>query len=126
MPRFANLAGRVADYSRVRRNSVQYDTAGANLGTFADFDVAEDFCPGADHYAAAHLRVAVTAFLSSTAQGHTLENGYVITYFGSFANDNAGCMIEHDAAAYPAGRVDIDGQAFVDACLDKMANNRSP
>src|SRR5690554_69437 len=109
--RLADRARRIADHRRVRLNRMQHNAAGADLRAFAYLDVAKDLRPGADHHATADLRVAVAAFLAGTAQGHALENRNVVAHHGGLANDDTGAVVQHDAAADPAGRVDVYRQA---------------
>ena len=52
--------GRYARNRGARRDIFQYHAARADLGAFANFDVAEDLGTGADQYALAHLGVTIT------------------------------------------------------------------
>src|SRR3546814_7063400 len=82
--RRADLTSRIANHRGMRRNGMQHDAAGANLGSFANLDVPENLRSSADHHAAAHLRVAVAAFLARTAQGNALPDRDVIAQHSGF------------------------------------------
>src|SRR5690606_17424608 len=104
---------------RMRLNRMQHDASRTNLRAFTDLDIAEDLRAYADHHPAVHLGMTIAAFLAGAAKRHGLQDGHIITYEGRFADDDARAMVEHDAAADPAGGVDIDGQTFVAARLDE-------
>ena len=64
-----------------------------------DFDIAEDLGAGADHHAAADLRMAVAVFLAGAAERHVLQDRDVVLDHRRLADHEAGGVIEEDAAA---------------------------
>src|SRR5580692_5118200 len=102
------LVGASADEARghsrsstLGRDPFQYDTAGSDLGTRANLDVAENSSPGSDHNAFANFRVAIAHILAGSAQRNTLKHGDSVLDNGSLADDDAGAVINHDSRAEP-------------------------
>ena len=62
--------GRYARNRGTRRDIFQDHAARADLGAFANFDIAEDLGTGADQHALAYLGVTITRLFARTAQGH--------------------------------------------------------
>ena len=73
----------------------------------ADLDIAEDLGAGADQHAVADLRMAVAALLAGAAERHVLEDRDVVLDHRGLADDEAGGMVEEDAAAHRHGRIDV-------------------
>src|SRR4029450_10478684 len=83
------------------------DRAGSNARAMANFDIAENLCAGADHYAAADFRVAVLLLLSRTAQRHIVQERHVVLNDRGFTHHNACSVIEEYAAVNFRRRIDI-------------------
>ena len=66
-----------------------------------------DFCTlQSDHHAFMDFRVAVAAGFAGTAEGNGLQDRDIVFHHRRFADDNAGCVVKHNAAAdfwWPGG-----------------------
>jgi hypothetical protein len=93
------------------------DAACANFGTFADFDVPEDFGSRADQDSAAHFGVSVTALFACATESDGMEDGDIVFNDGSFTDDEACGMVEEQALAKCCCRVDVHSKSFRDETL---------
>lgn len=105
----ANAGGDAGD-GDVRGDILEDDTAGADLASLADGDIAEDFGTGTDEDAGADLGMAIAAGFPGTAEGNFMEEGDIVFDDGGFTDDDAGGVVEEDAGADAGGGVDIDGE----------------
>src|ERR1700724_133721 len=67
-PGLADDPGRHAGDGDIIGHGFYDNRAGGNPGTVPDLDVAQDFCAGADHYAATNFRVPVAELLAGAAE----------------------------------------------------------
>src|SRR5690242_14322914 len=111
--------GRHAGHSRMRRDRLCNHAARGHLRTLADFDVAENLRTGADHDPASDLGMPIADFLAGTPERHRLQHRHVVLDHAGLAYDNAGRMIDENAAAYTRGRMDVDCENFGDATLQE-------
>src|SRR3569833_1983132 len=72
-----------------------------------DLDVAKELRAGADHHAAPDLRVTVLFLLAGAAERHTVQDRHIVVDRRGFADDQAGRMIEEDAAANARIWIDV-------------------
>lgn len=85
----------------------QHDTAGANLGSFADPDVADDGRPCTDQDTVFHLRVTVSRDLARAAERHLVQHRDIVAKHSGLTDHNSRRVIEQDAFPNPGTRVDI-------------------
>src|SRR5262245_21504658 len=97
-----------ADRCRVRRDVLQDDRPGANAGSLANRDRAQD--RGADAKDGIRLdrRVAFTTLLARTAEGDTLVHGHVVADGGSLTDDDAHAMVDEDPFADSGAGMNLD------------------
>ncbi len=73
----------------VGRNGLHHDAAGGDLAIGADLDIAENLGAGADHDAAADLRMPVAASLPVPPSVTFLQDGDLVFDDRRFADDDA-------------------------------------
>ena len=99
------LAGTPATVVFVRHR-LEHHRAGRDARAMPDLDVAEDLRAGADHHAAADLRMAVLVLLAGAAERDAMQDRHVVLDRGGLADHEPGRVIEENAA--PDARVRID------------------
>ncbi len=57
----------------VRRDALQHDTARADFGTFADFNVSEDLRTSPDQNSAAYLGMSISRGLACSPQSYLVQ-----------------------------------------------------
>src|SRR5690606_31808109 len=119
-------ARRHAGHGAVRRHVVQHHAAGADLGALAHDDVAENLRAGAHEHAAADLRVPVARFLAGPAERHFVQPRHVSVDHRGLADDEAGAVIEQDAAPDARGRMDVDAEALGNAIVEDEGEAFAP
>src|SRR3974390_549995 len=72
-----------------------------------NLDIAENLGAGADHHAAADLRVTVLVLLAGAAERHVMQDRHVILDHRGLAYHQAGGMVEEDGTANLGGRIDV-------------------
>src|SRR6185312_2954181 len=85
------------DYYRARRNT----RAMANL------DIAEDLRARTDQHTAPDLGMTVLVLLAGAAERHAVQDRNIVVDHGSFAADEAGRVIEENAASDFRGGIDV-------------------
>ena len=108
---------RHADRCHVCRDIAQNYATGTNLGAFANFDVTEDFSSGADEHPRADFGMAVALLIASTAQGDFVEDGDIVLNHCRLTNNNAGGVVDQDAAANLGRWMDVHGKGFRNQAL---------
>ena len=73
----------------------------------ADLDIAEDLGAGADQHAVADLGMAVAGLLAGAAERHVLQDRDIVLDHRRLADDEAGGVVEEDAAAHRHRRIDV-------------------
>ena len=73
----------------------------------ADLDVADDAGARPDQHAVADLRMAVAVILAGAAERHAVQHRHVVADRRGLADDEAGGMVEEDAAADLGRRMDV-------------------
>src|SRR3974390_1410873 len=106
-PRLADHLGGNAGNRHVVRNRLDHHRTGGNARAVPDLDVAEDFCTGSDHHAAADFRMPVLMLLASAAKRHVMQDRHVVVDHRRLADDEPGRMVEEDAAADARGWIDV-------------------
>ena len=101
----------------MRRDGSEDDAACADFRALADLDVAEDFCPGSDEHAAPDFGVTVALVLAGASECDRMEDGDVVLDYGGFSCDEAGGVVEEDAAAELRGWMDVDREDLGDEAL---------
>src|SRR5271156_2733743 len=89
------------------RDRLHHHGAGGDAGAMADLDIAENFGARPDQYAMADLGMAVLILLAGAAEGDAVQDRDVILDDGGLAADEAGGVVEEDAAADSGRRIDI-------------------
>src|SRR5690606_5016737 len=69
----------------------------------------------------ADFRMAVALLVAGPAQRHRLHDGHIVLDHAGFADHDAGGVIEHDALADNAGRVNIHTEYFRIPTLDEQS-----
>ena len=64
--------------------------------------------------------MAVADLLARSSQGDIVQDGYVVTDDTGLADDNAGCVIEHQAVSQHCGRMDVDIEHLGDLALEEQ------
>ncbi len=82
-------------------------TEPAAMRAMADLDVAEDLGAGADQHAMTDLGMTILVLLAGAAERHAVEDRDIVVDHSGLAADEAGGMIEEDAAADPRRRIDV-------------------
>ena len=100
------LAGTPGD-GDVVRHRLHHHRARGDARAMADLDIAENFRAGADQHAAADLRMAVLVLLAGAAERHAVQDRDVVLDHRGLADDEAGGVIEEDAAADLGGGIDV-------------------
>ena len=114
---FADDLCRHASDGHVSRYVFQDYATSANLCPFADFYVADDLAACRQQHATPNLRVAIAAGLARSAEGDRVQYRNVIFDDGGFTDDDACCVVEHNAGANLRGRMKIDTQRDADLIL---------
>src|SRR6185503_163671 len=70
-------------------------------------DVAENFRARPDQHAAPDLRMTVLILLAGAAQRDAVQNRNIVVDHGGLAADEAGRVVEEDAAADFGGGIDV-------------------
>src|SRR5690242_21520411 len=73
----------------------------------ADLDIAENFCARSDQHAVTNLRVTVLVLLAGAAERDAVQDRHVVVDDSGLAADEAGGMVEEDAAADARRRIDV-------------------
>ena len=105
--RLPNDLGRHTGNGDVVRHGLDNDRTSGDARAMADFNVAEDLCACTNHYAAADFRMAILVLLAGTAKRHVMQDRDIIFDDGGLADDQAGRMIEENAATDFRRRIDI-------------------
>src|SRR6185437_14056183 len=105
--RLAHHPGRDAGHGDVVRHRLDDHGASGNTRAVADLDIAEDLGAGADHDAAAYLGVTVLVLLTGATERDVMQDRDVIVDLRGLADDEAGRVVEEDAAADARRRVDV-------------------
>ena len=108
---------RDAGDSRVLGNRLKHHGARRDARESADFDIAEDFCSGADQHAATDFRVAVAGLLAGAAERDILQNRNIVFDHRRRADDEAGRMIEKHALPYARRRMNVGLEQIRGAAL---------
>ena len=117
----AHFHRRDAGHGGVRAHIIQHYGGSGYLGAFAHLDASQHLGTCADEHAAAHHRVAVAYFLAGAAQGHLVEEGYIILDDGGLAHHETGAVVEQDTAADTRGGVNIDTEYLAAYALEDGA-----
>ena len=64
--------------------------------------------------------MAVAFLLAGAAQRHAVQHRDVVFHHRGLADDDAGGVVDHDAAAEPGGGMDVDAEQFGNAALEKQ------
>ncbi len=118
--------GGYADYGAMGRHVFQHDAAGADLRPGADLDVAEDFRPGPDKHAVAHLGMSVAGLFASAAERHLVQHGNVVLDDRGLAHHHAGGVIDEDSLADPRRRMNVDPEYLGGAALQIKRQRLAP
>ena len=92
----------------MRWHRLQHHTAGTNLGTATNFNIAEHLGTGADHHAFTDLRMTVTMLLTGPAERDVLQDRDIVLDHRGLADDDTRCVVKHDATSDTRRRVNID------------------
>ena len=80
------------------RDRLEHDRAGGDARAVTDLDIADDLRAGAQHDAAADFRMAVGVFLAGAAERDVVQDRDVVLDDRGLADDQAGRVVEEDAA----------------------------
>ena len=97
-----------ADHRTVCRNLLQNHASCRNPAVVADLEGAKNLGACSDQYVVAERRMALAGFLAGAAEGCALINHAVVADDGRFTDDDAGTVVDENAAADLCGRVDFD------------------
>ena len=81
--------------------------AGGDARAMTDLDIAENFRARPDQHAVADLGMAVLVLLAGAAERDAVQDRDVVLDHGGLAADEAGGVIEEDAAADLGRRIDV-------------------
>ena len=98
----------------------QHHAAGAHLGAFPHLDIAQHLGAGGYQHAGADLGMTVTLLVAGAAEGHLLQDGYIVVDDAGLADDDAGGVVEHYAPAHHTGRMDVHAEHLGVAALDEQ------
>ena len=104
----ADRVARIADHRRVRRDVVDDDAVGADLGAVADRDRAQQLGPGADRDVVLHGRVALAGGKAGPAERDALVQRDVVADLGRLADHDAHPVVDEEPVADLRRRVDLD------------------
>src|SRR5256885_3318904 len=96
-----------ARHRHIMRHSLHHDGTGRDPRAMANLDIAEDFGAGPDHHAVANFWMAVLVLLAGAAERDAVQDRDVVVDHGGLAADEAGGVVEEDAAADHGGGVDV-------------------
>ena len=98
--------GEAQDYGKARS---YFESAAASgySRAMTDLDIAEDLGARPDQHATADLGMAILMLLAGAAERDAMQDRDVILDHGRLAADEAGGMVEEDAAADTRGRIDV-------------------
>ena len=82
-----------ADRCGIFGNGVENYCICGNFCAFANCERSENLCTCTDNYIVHKGRVALSGFLTCTAEGDSLIDGAVVADFGGFADNNSGAVV---------------------------------
>src|SRR5262249_5925239 len=89
------------------RHRLHHNRACGDARAMADLDIAENLGASPDHHAVANLRMAVLVLLAGAAERNAMQDRDVVLDHRGLAADEAGGVVEEDAAAEAGGRIDV-------------------
>jgi hypothetical protein len=98
----------IADHRRVRRNLVDDDGVGPDLGAVADRDRAEQLRAGADRHVVLHGRVALAGLEAGATERHALIERDVVADLRRLPDHDAHAVVDEQPLADPRRRVDLN------------------
>ena len=106
----ADNPGRDAGNRNLWGNIFKDNAARPDTGSLPNFNIAENFCPGPDENALAHLWVAIAADLAGSPEGDLVQEGNMVLNDSRFADNNTGRVIEENTGPDAGCGVDINGE----------------
>src|SRR5581483_6082383 len=105
--RLADDLGRHAGNRDIVRHRLDHDRARRDTRAMADLDIAQNLRARADHHAAADFRMTVLMLLAGAAERDVMQDRHVVLDDGGLTDDEAGRMVEENAAADLRRRIDV-------------------
>ena len=101
-------AARNADDRRALRYLPQHDGVGRDARVVAHAERPEDLCARADHDVVAERGMSLADILARAAERHALIQQTVVADLGRLADDDAGAVVDDEAAADRRAGVNFD------------------
>ena len=108
-----------ADDRRIGRHLAQDDRIGRNARVVANLERAEHLRARADHDVVAERRVPLADVLARAAERHALIEQAVVADLGGLAYDDAGAVVDDEAAADVRAGVDLDARPHLRPLRDR-------